>query len=263
MLINDFDNFPNKFNELFFFKEANIMRKICLLAVIFLLFAASFCYAGFLDNILKNIDTSSSKQETDDSTVISGLKEAISIGTDKAVKEISKIDGYLGNQAIKILMPEKIQNVAEVLKKVGYQRQVDDFIISMNRAAEKAATKAKSYFVDAIKKITFEDARKILNSGDTAATDYFKAKTFDKLYGEFNPVISSSMNEVGVTRKYKEMMGKYTSLPFMKAESLDLDRYVTNKALDGLFYMIAQEEKKIRTDPAARITELLKKVFQK
>ena len=239
------------------------MRKICLLAVIFLLFAASFCYAGFLDNILKNIDTSSSKQETDDSTVISGLKEAISIGTDKAVKEISKIDGYLGNQAIKILMPEKIQNVAEVLKKVGYQRQVDDFIISMNRAAEKAAPKAKSYFVDAIKKMTFEDARKILNSGDTAATDYFKAKTFDKLYGEFNPVISSSMNEVGVTRKYKEMMGKYTSLPFMKAESLDLDRYVTNKALDGLFYMIAQEEKKIRTDPAARITELLKKVFQK
>jgi len=114
-----------------------------------------------------------------------------------------------------------------------------------------------------MEKMTFEDAKKILNGSDTAATDFFKSKTYDKLFSDFKPAISLSMNEVGVTRSYKEMMGKYTSIPFMKAESLDVDNYVTNKALDGLFYMVAQEEKKIRTDPGARVTDLLKKVFGK
>ena len=109
--------------------------------------------------------------------------------------------------------------------------------------------------------MTFEDAKSILDGGDTAATDYFKAKTSDKTYEIFNPIISASMNEVGVTRSYKELMDKYTSLPLMKAEQFDLDHYVTNKAQDGLFYMLGQEEKKIRTDPAARVTELLQKVF--
>jgi hypothetical protein len=160
-------------------------------------------------------------------------------------------------------MPEKIQKVADVLKMAGYQKEVDDFILSMNRAAEKAAPQATSYFIDAIKGMTFEDATKILNGGDTAATQFFKSKTQDKLYTSFKPVISSSMNEVGVTRSYKEMMGQYESLPFMSKESLDLDHYVTNKGLDGLFYMIGQEEKKIRTDPAARVTDLLKSVFGK
>ena len=111
--------------------------------------------------------------------------------------------------------------------------------------------------------MTFEDAKAILNGGDTAATDYFKSKTFDKLYDAFKPVVSSSMNDVGVTRSYKNMRDKYTSLPFAKEEALDLDYCVTNKSLDGLFYMIAREEEKIRTDPVARVTELLKKVFQK
>ncbi len=133
----------------------------------------------------------------------------------------------------------------------------------MNRAAERAAPKAKSFFIDAIKEMTFEDVKKILNAGDTAATDYFKEKTNDKLYNEFKPIISSNMNEVGVTRYYKDMTSKFTSLPFVKPELLDLDHYVTNNALDGLFYMIGEEEKKIRTDPKARVTELLKRVFEK
>jgi len=169
-------------------------------------------------------------------------------------------DGYFANQAIKILMPEKIRKVADVLGKVGYQKQVDEFVLSMNRAAEKAAPQAKSIFVGAIKEMSIEDAKKILNGGDTAATEFFKGKTSGKLYEAFKPIISSSMDEVGATRNYKDMMAKYTSLPFMK-ESLDLDRYVTNKALDGLFFMVGQEEKKIRTDPAARVTDLLKTVF--
>jgi hypothetical protein len=140
---------------------------------------------------------------------------------------------------------------------------VDEFVLSMNRAAEKAAPQAKNYFIGAIKEMTFEDAKKIWQGNDTAATEYFKAKTSDKLYTAFKPPISRSMDQVGTAHAYKEMMGKFTSIPFMNAESVDLDHYVTNKALDGLFYMVGQEEKSIRTNPAARTTDLLKKVFGK
>ncbi len=226
------------------------------------LLCVSLAYGGMLDNLMKGLG-GSSKQGPDDSTVVSGLKEALTIGTDNAVKSVSQTDGYFGNEIIKILMPEKIQKVADVLRKVGYQKEVDDFILSMNRAAEKAAPMATSYFVGAIKEMSFDDAGKILNGGDTAATEFFKQKTSDKIAASFKPVVSSSMNEVGVTKKYKDMMGKYDSLPFVDKESIDLDNYVTNKAMDGLFYMVGEEEKKIRTDPAARVTDLLKTVFAK
>jgi hypothetical protein len=238
------------------------MKTTLLTLIALMLLFAPACNGGFLDNLLKEF-TSSSEQGMDESTVISGLKEALSVGTKNAVNEVSQTDGYLANDAIKILMPEKIQKVADVLRKVGYQKQVDNFITSMNRAAETAAPKAANHFVDAIKVMSFDDAKSILNGGDTSATDYFKLKTSDRLYDEFKPIIESSMNSVGATRSYKEMMGKYTSLPFVKKESLDLDHYVTNKSLDGLFHMISLEEKKIRTDPAARVTDLLKKVFSK
>lgn len=238
------------------------MRKIILIILFVTLVLHSYSFAGFLDNIMKEIGLSS-EHGLDETTAISGLKEALSIGTEKAVNEVAQIDGYLGNQAIKILMPEKIQKVADVLKKFGYEKQVDDFITSMNRAAEKAAPKATSHFVEAIKQMTFDDANGILKGSNTAATDYFKSKTSDGLYNEFKPIISSSMDEVGVARLYKDMMGKYTSLPFMKELSFDLDRYISDKALAGLFHMVAQEEIKIRNDPAARVTDLLKKVFTK
>jgi hypothetical protein len=242
-------------------KEA-YMKKICFLFLVISLFSINLTHAGIFDDFLKSIG-SSSTSSPDESTIISGLKEALSIGTDKAVKNVSQVDGYFDNQMIKILMPEKIQKVADILRKIGYQKQVDDFVLSMNRAAEKAAPQAASIFVDAIKGMTIEDAKKILNGGDTAATEFFKSKTHDKIYIAFKPIISSSMDEVGVTHSYKEMMGKYEFLPFMSKESVDLDHYVTNKAMDGLFYMVGQEEKKIRTDPAARITDLLKTVFGK
>jgi hypothetical protein len=238
------------------------MRKTFVLVLLVFLFSATSLQAGMLDDVMKRLG-SSAKGGPDESTTAAGLKEALSIGTENAVKDVSRLDGYFGNQAIKILMPDKIQKVADVLGKLGYQKQVDEFVLSMNRAAEKAAPKALSIFVDAIKAMTIEDARKILEGGDTAATEFFKQKTHDKLYAAFKPVISSSMNEVGTTRSYKEMMGKYDSIPFMSKQSLDLDHYVTNKSLDGLFYMVGQEEKKIRTDPAARVTDLLKTVFGK
>lgn len=196
-------------------------------------------------------------------TIASGLKEALSVGTKKAVALVSKVDGYFGNEAIKILLPEKIRGVGEMAGKLGFQKQVDDFILAMNRAAEKAAPKAASCFADAIKQMTIEDARRILSGGNTAATEYFKSKTSSKLYGEFKPIISSSMQQVGVARAYKNLMGKVPAAPFLKPESVDLDDYVTTKALDGLFYMVGQEEQKIRENPAARTTDLLKKVFSR
>ncbi len=237
------------------------MKKAFFLAILVLLSSAMLLRAGMLEDVMKHVGGST--KGPDESTTASGLKEALSIGTENAVKSVSRTDGYFGNQAIKILMPEKIRNVANVLGKIGYQKQVDEFVLSMNSAAEKAAPKALSIFVDAIKGMSIEDARKILGGGNTAATAYFEEKTRGKLYDEFKPVISSSMNQVGCTRSYKEMMGKYDSVPFVGKQSLDLDHYVTNKALDGLFYMVGQEETKIRTDPSARVTDLLKTVFGK
>lgn len=219
--------------------------------------------AGPLDGILSEIGLAS-HSGLDEDKLVAGLKEALSVGANNAVSVVSRPNGYLANQAIKILMPKKIQKMADVLSKLGYREQVDAFIVSMNRAAEKAAPKAASYFVNAIQEMTFEDAGKIFNGGETAATEFFRSKTHEKLYAAFKPVVSSSMDEVGVTSAYKEMVGKYTSsVPFASAESLDLDHYVTTEALDGLFYVLGQEEKKIRTDPAARVTDLLKEVFGK
>jgi hypothetical protein len=238
------------------------MKKKCLFIFIAFVFSAAVTHAGWLDDIKQGVG-GASNTGTDDSTIAAGLKEALSTGTENAVNTVSKSDGYFGNQMIKILMPEKIRMVADVLSKLGYQKEVDDFVLSMNRAAEKAAPKAASFFGDAIREMTFDDARKILNGGDTSATEFFKTKTHDKLYDAFKPVISSSMDEVGATRSYKEMMSKYETVPFMSKTSIDLDHYVTNKSLDGLFYMVGQEEKKIRTDPAARATDLLKTVFGK
>jgi RNA binding exosome subunit len=240
------------------------MKRISYLVILFLLAFLSSLPAAQVDDVLKGAKITANQGSSDKTNVASGLKEALTIGTGNAVTSVSKVDGYFGNKMIKILMPEKIQTVAKALGKLGYQKQVDDFVLSMNRAAEKAAPKAKEIFIDAIKQMTIEDAKKILNGGNTAATDYFKSKTSKKIFESFQPIISSSMNEVGVTRSYNEMMGKYTSsVPFAKKETLDLNAYVTNKASDGLFYMVGQEEKKIRTDPSARVTDLLKNVFGK
>ena len=234
-------------------------QALCLMA--FLMIVSTLpVQAGMMDDLLKGTGLGKTAGPGNDQ-IVAGLKEALTIGTGNAVGATSKPDGYFGNKAIKILMPKKIDKVADALGKVGYQKEVDEFVLSMNRAAEKAASQAKEIFIDAIRGMSIEDARKILDGGDTAATDYFKVKTTGKLSEAFRPIVSSSMNEVGTTRSYKEMMGKYSALPFASSESLDLDRYVTDKALEGLFHMVGQEEIKIRKDPAARATDLLKTVF--
>lgn len=215
-----------------------------------------------LDRIFKGLGLGE-KSGLSDVKIGSGLKEALQIGTEHAVKLTGKTDGYFMNQVIKILMPEKLRTFEKGLRAVGYGPQVDEFILSMNRAAERAAPSAKQFFWDAIGEMTFEDVKKVLSGHDTAATDYFKGKTTNKLTDVFKPIVSNAMNDVGVTRQYKELVGRYENIPFMKKESFDLDQYVVTKALDGLFLMVGEEEKKIRKNPAARTTDLLKEVFGK
>ena len=235
------------------------------LAFATLLVSLSPCRAGFFDDLSHKVFSSPAAQGSlDDSTVVKGLKEALATGTERAVTEVAKPDGYFGNQLIKILLPPKVQQAANVLGAIGYQQQVDELVLSMNRAAEKAAPKAASFFGDAIRQMTVEDAKGILSGGDTAATQYFEKKTRSQLFDAFKPAVTTSMDQVGTARAYKEMIGKYESAPLASLAgipSLDLDSYVTNKALDGLFTMVGQEEKKIRTNPAAQTTDLLKKVF--
>jgi hypothetical protein len=198
-----------------------------------------------------------------DSKASAGLKEALQVATEKAVALTGRPNGYFSDAAIKILMPQKLQTMQQGLRAVGYGPQIDEFVLSMNRAAEQAAPAAKQIFGEAITSMTFDDAKKILSGGNTSATDYFKAKTTDKLTAAFKPVIDKSMSEVGVTRQYQTLMGKFETIPFAKTQSFDLDNYVTGKALDGLFHVVGEQEKAIRTNPAARTTELLKEVFAK
>lgn len=241
------------------------MKRILLPTLVILLPFVSLGYAGLLDDAKKLTEKvkQSSSGEPDTSTVIAGLKEALSVGTENAVKTVSVVNGYFGNPAIKIPLPEKAHTAAKVLKKIGMQKQVDEFTLSMNRAAEKASPQAKKIFLNAVKQMTFQDARKILHGSDTTATDYLKSKTSAQLTTAFKPIVASAMNDVGVTRYYTQMMDKAKATHLVKPEDADLDHYVTGKALDGLFYMVGLEEKKIRKDPAARVTELLKKVFKK
>ena len=216
-----------------------------------------------LDQIFKGLGLGTKEAGLSDVKIGSGLKEALKIGTENTVNLTGKVDGYFKNEAIKILMPEKLQTLEKGLRAVGYGPKVDEFILSMNRSAEQAAPFAKQIFWDAIGAMSFDDAKKILSGGNTAATDYFKGKTTDKLTTAFKPVVNKTMNEVGVTRQYNDLVGKFQSIPFMKSEFLDIDQYVVAKSLDGLFHVLGQEELKIRTNPAARVTDLLKEVFGK
>jgi len=193
--------------------------------------------------------------------ISSGLKEALKIGTNNAVKLTGRPDGYFGNSAIKILLPKNLRPLEKGLRAVGYGPKVDAFVLSMNRAAEAAASSAKKIFTDAVLSMTIDDARKILSGGDTAATDYFKSKTTEQLTTAFRPVIQKTMNENSVTQQYNQLVGQAQRIPFMKSQSLDITDYVVSQALNGLFYMLGQEERKIRKDPAARTTQLLKQVF--
>ena len=231
------------------------------LSVLFLLLTVSPAAAQF-DKLLKDLGGNlPSMGGLSDAKVGSGLQEALKVGTENAVTQTSAIDGFLLNKAIKILMPKPLQAMEKPLRLVGYGPQIDEFVVGMNRAAEKAVPFAKDIFWGAIGEMTFDDARKILNGSDTAATDYFKAKTSKKLQTAFKPSVTEVMNQVGVNQQYNALVSKYKDVPFSKSIAFDVNQYVTEKATDGIFYVVGQEEKKIRTNPAARVTDLLKEVF--
>ncbi len=247
------------------------MRRVLPLVLTTLVASTAAAQLPKLDDLVKGVGnlphgsaTGSVVGASDERTNAAGIKEALAVSTERAVNSLSQVNGYFGNQAVRILMPSSIQKVADVARMAGFQKQVDEFVLSMNRAAEAAAPVAARYFGDAIRDMTLEDVRGILTGGDTAATDFFRRKTHDKLYVAFKPIVSQKVGEVGATRAYKDLMGRYETVPMMGGKSsLDLDDYVTNKSLDGLFYMVGREEKNIRTNPVARTTDLLKTVFGK
>lgn len=233
------------------------------IATLFLVLVAVHPAWAQFDRVLKGLGgmTGAGSGGLNDAKIGSGLQEALKVGTANAVLQTGSLDGFLKNQAIKILMPRPLQNIEQPLRLVGYGPQIDEFVVSMNRAAEKAVPFAREIFWDAIGQMTFDDASKILNGNDTAATDYFKGKTSKKLHSAFRPTVETVMADVGVTRQYNDLIGRYKAVPFAKGISFDIDQYVTEKTTDGLFFVVGQEEQKIRTNPAARVTDLLKDVF--
>jgi hypothetical protein len=196
-----------------------------------------------------------------ESKVASGLKQALQVGSENAVKIVGKPNGYFGNEAIKIVMPKELKALESGLRVVGFGPKIDEFILSMNRSAEAAAPAARKIFIDAILAMSFDDAKRILSGNNTAATEYFKEKTTGQLTDAFTPVVKKTMEENGVVRQYDSLTEQYKSIPFANSQSLNIDHYVVSKALDGLFYELAEQEKLIRTNPAARTTDLLKEVF--
>lgn len=193
--------------------------------------------------------------------IASGLKEALNNGITKEVTKLTAMDGFYKNQAVKILLPAELQKVDKGLRDIGLGSLADEGIKLLNRAAEDAVKEATPIFVDAVRNMTFIDAKNILLGGNNSATLYLQSSTTQSLYGKFNPVIQKSLSKVGADKAWKNIITKYNAIPLTADVNPDLNDYVTNKALEGVFKMIAVEEKDIRTNLNARTSDLLKKVF--
>ena len=205
----------------------------------------------------------SSDTKVSDSEIAGGLKEALSKGLKSAVDTLGRDNGFLDDVRVKIPLPNSLQKLEKALRVAGQGKAVDEFVVSMNHAAEKAVPVAFDVFVEAVKKMSFDDARQILFSGQAdSATQYFRRTSEENLRGKFRPIVEEFTAKTGVTGNYKAMVGKAGfAAQLLGKDATDLDGYVTQKALDGLFFMVGEEEKKIRTDPIGRTTSLLKKVF--
>lgn len=234
-------------------------RAIRTAAFIFLLSNLAFSQTT-LDQLWKKVTARPASSLTTDK-ISAGLKEALKVSTSRAVASTGRPDGFLKNEAIKILLPEKLRNANRGLRLVGMGPQLDELEIGMNRAAEQATPKAKEIFLNALSQMTIDDARKILSGNDTAATEYFRAKSSAELATAFTPIVSDSLQNVGVVRQYNQVMQNPLASSLARSQNFDLNNYVVAKTLDGLFYTLGQEEKKIRTNPAAQTTSLLKEVF--
>lgn len=197
------------------------------------------------------------------SDIASGLKEALQVGISKGSDQASAVNGYFKNPLLKIAFPPEAQKVATTLRQLGLNQQVDQFELSLNRAAEDAAKKAKPVFIKAITSMSIQDAVGILQGQKDAATQYLRRSSGQQLVTEFTPIIDSTLKKNNATRYYSDLVNTYNKVPFVQKVNPNLTEYATNKAVDGLFILVAQEEAKIRENPAARVTELLKKVFSK
>lgn len=193
--------------------------------------------------------------------ISNGLKEALDKGIDKQVSKLTATDGFFKNEAVKILLPEELKKVDKGLRDIGLSNLADEGLKVLNRAAEDAVKEATPIFVDAVKQMSFNDAKNILMGNNTAATTYLQSSTSTALYGKFNPVIKNSFAKVGADKVWANIITKYNSIPFVKKVNPDLTDYTTNKAMDGVFKMIAVEEQNIRGNFSARSSDLLKKVF--
>lgn len=232
------------------------MKKLILPIIIFLL-PISSC------DVLQNLEIpmSSSPAPLTTTEIIQGLKEALKVGTNNSIQFLGKEDGFYGNALFRIPFPEEAEIVEEKLRGLGMDKLVDDFILTMNRGAEKAVQKAGPIFVDAVTSMSFDDARRILSGPDNAATEYFRNKTTDQLIIAFKPDVINTLDQVNVTRYWSDITTTYNKIPFTKKVETDLAQYVTEKSVNALFIRIEEEEKKIRRDPGARVTQILERVF--
>lgn len=237
------------------------MKKIILFALLLIAFQSN---AQILKSILKkasNIVTES-KQELSSEEIATGLKEALTIGAEKGCMNLSRTDGFFKNAALKILMPPEAQKIESTIRSIGLNQLADDFILSLNRAAEDACATASPIFVKAIKEITISDGIQILRGSDTAATNYLRNKTQANLVASFSPVIKASLDKVEATKHWEKIITVYNKIPLVnKKINPDLTAYVAEKSIQGIYGEIASQEKEIRSNPLARTTALLKHVF--
>lgn len=192
---------------------------------------------------------------------VSGLKAALEKGSQAAVAALGRADGFLGNPQVKIPLPESLQPTERLMRRFGMGKYADELIVTLNRAAEAAVPEARALLLDSVKKMTVKDAKGILTGGDTAATEYFRRTTQDALRKRFRPIVAGATARVELAAKYNEYADTAAAFGLLKEEDANLDDYVTRKALDGLYFMVAEEEKKIRKDPVGAASAIIRKVF--
>lgn len=192
---------------------------------------------------------------------VSGLRQALTDGSAAAVKLLSQENGYFGNPKVKIPLPPSLQKVEGAMRMMGMKKQADELVLSMNRAAEAAAPEARQLLVDAVKKMSVQDAKGILTGGDTAATEYFKRTTQDQLTQRFLPIVKKATDRVGLAQQYNSLAGQGAQLGLVKKDDASIESYVTRKALDGLYLMIAEQEKSFRQNPVGATSNIVRKVF--
>ena len=219
------------------------------------------CTSAQINQALGDLNKALGDDQLTTDQVASGLKEALINGISNGSAQASKLDGYFKNPKIKIPFPPDVQRVEEKLRKIGLGKEVDKFVLTLNRGAEEAAKEAKPIFISAIKSLTIQDAWNILKGEEDAATQYLKRVTSDQLKAKFQPIIHNALEKTSATKYYGNIVTTYNKIPFVDKADPELDNYATEKAMEGLFFLIAQEEGKIREDPLARTTDLLKKVF--